>query len=131
MTDGALNRVMHVDDEADIREIARLALECVGGFTVESCATGDQALQKASVFNPEIILLDVMMPGMSGPDVLEALRASPETAQIPVIFMTAKVQVRELEALTELGAVGVIEKPFDPMMVSNLVTDIWERRIVC
>lgn len=130
MTDGAFNRVMHVDDESDIREVARMALEEVGGFTVESCASGTQAIEKAPAFGPEVILLDVMMPGMSGPAVLEALRGMPETASIPVIFMTAKVQAREIEALTELGAIGVIEKPFDPMTMSSLVTEIWRRHAV-
>lgn len=130
MIDSALNRIMHVDDEPDIREVTRLALEDVGGFTVESCASGAQAIEKALDFNPEIILLDVMMPGMSGPEVLEALRSQRETEETPVIFMTAKVQAREIAALTELGAIGVIEKPFDPMTMSSLVTEIWNRHVV-
>ncbi len=130
MTDTALSRVLHVDDESDIREVARLALEDVGGFTVESCASGAQALEKATNFGPDVILLDVMMPGMSGPEVLEALRGRPETADIPVIFMTAKVQAKEVEALTKLGAIGVIEKPFDPMTMSGQVAEIWDRHVV-
>jgi len=72
-----------------------------------------------------------MMPGMSGPEVLEALRGLPEAGGIPVIFMTAKVQAREIEALTGLGAIGVIEKPFDPMTMSSLVIEIWKRHAVC
>jgi CheY-like chemotaxis protein len=130
MTDNALSRILHVDDEPDIREVARLALEEVGGFTVESCSSGAQAIKKAPTFSPDVILLDVMMPSMSGPEVLKALRALPETSEIPVIFMTAKVQAREIEALTELGAIGVIEKPFDPMMMSGQVTQIWDRHAV-
>ncbi len=130
MTDTALCRVLHVDDESDIREVARLALEDVGGFTVESCASGAQALEKAPSFGPDVILLDVMMPGMSGPEVLDALRGRPETADIPVIFMTAKVQAQEVEALTKLGAIGVIEKPFDPMTMSGQVAEIWDRHVV-
>lgn len=119
-----------MDDESDIREVARLALEEVGGFTVESCASGAQAIEKAPDFDPDVILLDVMMPGMSGPEVLEALRGRPDTAGIPVIFMTAKVQASELEALTKLGAIGVIEKPFDPMTMSGQVAEIWGRHAV-
>jgi CheY-like chemotaxis protein len=130
MTDHALSRVLHVDDESDIREIARLALEEVGGFAVESCGSGAQAIEKAAGFGPDVILLDVMMPGMSGPEVLEALRGRPDTVGIPVIFMTAKVQAREVEALIELGAIGVIEKPFDPMTMSGQVTEIWGRHVV-
>ena len=130
MTDSVLNRILHVDDEPDIREVARLALEEFGGFTIESCASGVQALEKAPTFSPDVILLDVMMPGMSGPEVLRALRVLPETAGIPVIFMTAKVQAREIAALTELGAIGVIEKPFDPMTMSGQVAEIWDRHVV-
>lgn len=130
MPGDALKRVLHVDDEPDIREIARLALEEIGGFTVESCASGSQAIDTAPGFVPDVILLDVMMPGMSGPEVLEALRQRPETSGIPVIFMTAKVQASELEALTKLGAIGVIEKPFDPMTMSGQVAEIWDRHAV-
>ncbi len=130
MTDSVLNRILHVDDEPDIREVARLALEELGGFTIESCASGAQALEQAPTFSPDVILLDVMMPGMSGPDVLRALHALPETAEIPVIFMTAKVQAQEIEALTELGAIGVIEKPFDPMTMSGQIKEIWDRHVV-
>jgi len=119
-------RILHVDDEADIRQVAKLALEQVGGFTVESCESGAQAIEKAPIFNPDMILLDVMMPGMSGPDTLEALRGLPETAGTPIVFMTAKVQAPEIKALRELGATGVIEKPFDPMTVSECIKQIWE-----
>lgn len=130
MSEPALNRILHVDDEADIREVAKLALEDVGGFTVESCSSGDEAIERAAAFGPDIILLDVMMPGQSGPEVLKSLRRMPETAETPVVFMTAKVQAREIEALKQLGAIDVIEKPFDPMEVSELVNDIWSRRNV-
>lgn len=129
MTDRDLNRILHVEDEPDIRQVAKLALEAVGGFTVESCASGAQAIERAPEFGPDIVLLDVMMPGMSGPEVLDALRGLQETAEVPVIFMTAKVQAREVEALRELGAVGVIEKPFDPMTISGLVAEIWDRHV--
>ncbi len=130
MSEPALNRILHVDDEADIREVAKLALEDVGGFTVESCSSGAEAIERAAAFGPDIILLDVMMPGQSGPEVLKSLRRMPETAETPVVFMTAKVQAREIEALKQLGAIDVIEKPFDPMEVSELVNDIWSRRNV-
>ncbi len=130
MSEPALNRILHVDDEADIREVAKLALEDVGGFTVESCSSGAEAIERAAAFGPDIILLDVMMPGQSGPEVLKSLRRMPETAETPVVFMTAKVQAREIEALKQLGAIDVIEKPFDPMQVSELVNDIWSRRNV-
>jgi len=126
MADRAPLRILHVDDEPDIREVAKLAFEQVGGFTVESCESGVQAIEKAPLFNADMILLDVMMPGMSGPETLKALRDLPETAGTPIVFMTAKVQASEIRALRELGATGVIEKPFDPMTVSECIKQIWE-----
>ncbi len=125
MTASDLTRILHVDDDPDIREVAKLALETLGGYTVESCESGDAAVAKMPVFHPDIILLDVMMPGMSGPRTLKEIRSLPEGVATPVVFMTAKVQAEEIEALKESGAVDVIEKPFDPMEVSDRVQSIW------
>jgi len=120
-----LSRILHVDDEPDVREVVRLALGMIGGFTVESCASGPQAIERAPLFQPDVILLDVMMPGMSGPETLAELRAAEHGGDTPVIFMTAKTQVREVEELHALGAVGVITKPFDPLRVSEQINRIW------
>lgn len=120
-----LQRVLHVDDEADIREIAQLTLDSIGGFRVETCASGYEALDKAPDFRPDIILLDVMMPGMDGPTTYQELQKNPDTASIPVIFMTAKVQPHEISQYLDMGAVGVITKPFDPLNLSQQVSDIW------
>lgn len=125
MSDRPLNRILHVDDEQDIREVAKLALEGVGGFTLESCESGAEALEKLPGFNPDMILLDIMMPGMDGPSTLEALRKLPEAVETPVVFMTAKVQAHELKAFGALGVVDVIVKPFDPMTLSDRVREIW------
>lgn len=122
-----LTRILLVDDEPDIQEVVRLALEAVGGFTVEVGGSGEEALQKAVKFAPELILLDVMMPGTDGPAVLRMLRELPATAQIPVIFMTAKVQPQEIARFKKLGAVDVIAKPIDPMTLSSTVNVIWGR----
>ncbi|MGD2083421.1 MAG: response regulator [Chromatiales bacterium] len=123
-----LNRILYVDDEADIREIVQLSLEAVGGFTVSLCASGSSALEAARSFRPDLILLDVMMPGMDGPETLRRLRELPETAQTPVVFMTAKVQAGDLERYRELGAAEVVSKPFDPMTLAEQVRRIWRRR---
>ena len=125
MTRGPLTRILHVEDEPDIQEIARMALEMVGGFTVASCDGGQDALAKASTFRPDLILLDVMMPGMDGPTTLAELRKLPDAAATPIVFMTAKVQTHEVARLKELGAADVIEKPFDPMTLADRVTAIW------
>ena len=72
-----LQRILYVEDEADIREVAKLALEMVGGFELAVCASGEEALARAEAFAPQLILLDVMMPGMDGPSTLRELRALP------------------------------------------------------
>jgi two-component system OmpR family response regulator len=120
-----LQRVLYVEDDADIRTIAVLALEAVGGLTVRACASGAEALEAAAAFTPDLLLLDVMMPGMDGPTTLARLREQPGTAGTPVVFMTAKVQASEIEHYKSLGALGVITKPFDPMGLATLVQDLW------
>jgi CheY-like chemotaxis protein len=122
-----LSRILMVEDEPDIQAVARVALEAVGGFTVEMCSSGKEALERVPQYNPDIILMDVMMPGMDGPSTLKSLRANPLTAGYPIIFMTAKVQSHEVARYKEIGALGVIAKPFDPMTLSATVRTIWEQ----
>ncbi|GIX35959.1 MAG: response regulator [Lysobacteraceae bacterium] len=123
-----LARILSVEDEPDLRLIIQLALETVGGLEVELCASGAEALRIARSCRPDLILLDVMMPGLDGPDTLRALREDPATRDIPVVFMTAKVQPGEVEQLMAMGALGVIAKPFDPMRLAQQLQEIWERR---
>ena len=122
-----LKRLLYVEDEADIRTIAITVLEAVGGFAVIPCSSGKQALAAAPAANADLILLDVMMPEMDGPATLKALRDIPQTAQTPVIFMTAKVQASEIRHYKSLGAIEVIAKPFDPMTLSAQINEIWQR----
>jgi CheY-like chemotaxis protein len=121
-----LQRILFVEDDSDIQMVAQLALEDVGGFTVQVCSSGQEALATAGAFAPDIILLDVMMPGMNGVDTFKALKQLPDIAHVPAIFMTAKVQTHEVEQYTAMGAVGVIAKPFDPMTLSKQIQHIWE-----
>jgi len=123
-----LNRILYVEDEPDIQMVAKLALEMVGGFTVKICSSGQEAVAEAVAFDPDLVLLDVMMPGMDGPATLLALHGMPELAAIPVVFMTAKVQPQEIEHYKSLGAVDVIAKPFDPMTLATQVRSAWDRR---
>ena len=122
-----LKRITYVEDEPDIRAIAELALTMVGNFTIDVCSNGTEAIEKAPVFGPDLILLDIMMPGMNGIETFRLLQAIPETAGIPVIFMTAKAQKHEVEGYKDLGAVDVIPKPFDPMTLAHDITAIWNR----
>ena len=121
-----LQRILYVEDEPDIQAVAKLALEMVGGFTVKICSSGEEALREAVAFAPDMILLDVMMPGMDGPSTLMALRELPGLAGLPVAFMTAKVQPAEVAHYKSLGARDVIAKPFDPMALASQVRAIWE-----
>ncbi len=121
-----LKRILYVEDEPDIQAVAKLALEMVGGFTVEVCSSGQEALDKVAAFAPQLVLLDVMMPGMDGPATLAALRQIPGQSELPVIFMTAKVQPGEVAHFKQLGAVEVIPKPFDPMTLSDTIRTVWK-----
>jgi CheY-like chemotaxis protein len=124
---GNRQRILYIEDEPDIRTVAMIALEAVGGFTVRACGSGAQAIEQASAFAPDLILLDVMMPGMDGPATLQALRSLPGMASVPVIFMTAKVQPHEIAQFRALGALDVIGKPFDPMRLADEVRTLWSR----
>jgi two-component system OmpR family response regulator len=114
-------RILHVDDEPDIREVVELSLGLDPDFTVQGCGSGKEALAVAAEWQPDFILLDVMMPVMDGPATLVQLRANAKTEGIPVIFMTARAQAREVDRFRSLGAVGVIPKPFDPMTLAASV----------
>lgn len=121
-----LKRILHVEDDPSIQAVARVALEAIGGFQVLSCSSGAQALREAAHFAPQFILLDVMMPGMGGPETLARLREQLDLTDVPVAFMTAKVQPDEIDHLRGLGAREVIIKPFDPMLLAGQIRSIWE-----
>jgi CheY-like chemotaxis protein len=120
-----LVRIMHVEDDASIQDVVRVALEIVGGFQVNTCSCGQDALDRFSQFQPQLVLLDVMMPGMDGPTTLKHLQQNFDLTQVPVVFMTAKVQANEIESYKALGAQDVVVKPFDPMTLSSQIRQIW------
>lgn len=122
-----LTRVLMVEDDPDIRAVAHLSLTAVGGFTVELCPSGPEALARVPQFRPELVLLDVMMPGMDGPATLRRLQELSSMEGIPVVFMTAKVQPQEVQEYLALGAVEVVAKPFDPMTLPTVLREIWSR----
>ena len=122
-----LHKIMMVEDDPDIQAVASFALEAVGGFEVAVCSGGLEALERVDGFAPDLVLLDVMMPGMDGPTLLRQLRARPATAHLPVVFMTAKAQAHEIAGYKSLGALDVVTKPFVPMTLSQTLLDIWNR----
>jgi CheY-like chemotaxis protein len=126
MSQGRLRTVLYVDVEPDIREIVELALGLVEGLNVEVCESGERALQRLPDITPDLVLLDVMMPGTDGPTTLRRMRADPRFANIPVVFVTAKAMPAEVARFRELGAVAVIAKPFDPLQFGQQIVAIWE-----
>jgi two-component system, OmpR family, response regulator len=125
MADARLERILFIEDDIDIQKIAKLALEALGGFSVLACNSGREALAAVASYSPDLILLDVMMPGMDGPATLKALRQLPGVDVIPAVFMTARVQAHEIADYKALGAADVIAKPFDPMQLAETVRGIW------
>ncbi|MEP7363095.1 MAG: response regulator [Acidobacteriota bacterium] len=120
-----LRRILCIDDNADILEIVKLALEVVGGYSLAVCGSGESGLRKAATWSPDLILLDVMMPGMDGLATLRELQESIDLQDIPVLFMTASVTVDEQEEYWRLGVAGVIGKPFNPLNLAEQVETMW------
>jgi DNA-binding response OmpR family regulator len=118
------HRILIIDDEEDIREVAALSLETVAGWEVVMASSGAQGLARAIEYQPEAILLDVMMPGMDGPATFRELRKNPATARIPVLLLTAKVQSSDQRHFADLGVDAVLFKPFDPMTLSAQIAGV-------
>lgn len=129
MSNNQLNKILLVEDEDDIKVIAQFALEVLGKFEVKYGSSGLEAIPIAEEFKPDLILLDMMMPGMDGVATLMALRAHPDLSKIPVIFMTAKVQTNEITEYKEMGVLDVIAKPFDPMTLAERLRGIWSKTV--
>jgi CheY-like chemotaxis protein len=122
-------RVMCVEDDPDIRTILQFSLENVGGYQVAMCPDGFVALETVGQFAPDLVLMDVMMPGLTGPQTLERLRELPCMAGVPCVFITAKAMAHEVEALLQQGASGVVVKPFDPVTLPQQVRVYLERAV--
>ncbi len=125
MTIKPLMTILYAEDEEDIRSIAQIALEDIGGFQVRYCTDGSEIIKATQDFIPDLFLLDVMMPKMDGPTALSELRKIPKFADIPAIFMTAKIQGKEIDEYKSIGAIDVIAKPFDPMILADTIKEAW------
>lgn len=121
-----INTILLVDDDQHIRRICQVCLTNIGHWQVALAESGYEGLDMARKNKPDVILLDVMMPGMDGPTTLSKLREDPDLKDVPVILMTAKVQPQEVEQYTRLGATGVISKPFDPMTLPQEIRKLVE-----
>jgi len=123
----ALRHVLYVDDEPDIRLVASMALELDPELRVDTADSGEQALALLPSLKPDLVILDVMMPGLDGPTTLARMRADPVLRSIPVLFMTAKAMPEEQARFLQMGVAGVIPKPFDPMRLAGQVCEMWAR----
>jgi two-component system OmpR family response regulator len=122
-----LKTILYVDDEADIREIVQMALGIAQDLSIHTCESGEHALALMLELKPDLLLLDVMMSGIDGPTTLTRMRQDPQLANIPVAFMTAKAMPKEVARFREMGAIGVISKPFNPMTLHEQVFALWEK----
>jgi two-component system, OmpR family, response regulator len=123
----ALKRILLVEDDPDIQTVTSMALGSFGGYTVRVCGSASEAIVAAAEFLPDLILLDVMMPGMDGLDTMRALREVPATASTPVIFLTARVQPADVARYKELDSLAVIRKPFEPTALVETIHELWTR----
>jgi two-component system, OmpR family, response regulator len=121
-------KVLVIDDERDVRDIARLSLARLGSMEVCEAENGQEGVDRAAVERPDAILLDVFMPVMDGPTTLQALRSNPATADIPVIFLTARGGRSGADDLEAMGAAGIVPKPFNPVTLPAQVRAILEGR---
>jgi CheY-like chemotaxis protein len=121
-------RILIIDDEDDIREVAALSLETVAGWEVETASSGALGLARAIEYQPDAVLLDVMMPGMDGPTTFRELRKNPATSHIPALLLTAKVQSSDQRRFADLGVEAILFKPFDPLTLGTQIADVlgWE-----
>jgi CheY-like chemotaxis protein len=118
------HKILIIDDEDDIREVAALSLETIAGWEVIVAESGAQGMERAIEHQPDAILLDVMMPGMDGPTTFHELRKNPATALIPVLLLTAKVQSSDQRRFADLGVEAVLLKPFDPLTLAAQISTV-------
>ena len=127
MPDRPLNRICYVEDDEDIQRIVRMSLERVGKMTVEIVTDPLQAIGVMTAFKPDLVMLDWMMPGMDGPTLFRKMKEDPQMSALPVVFITAKAQSRDMAELMALGAVGTISKPFSPKDLPDQLRAIWKK----
>ena len=118
---GRISRVLVADDDPGLRKLLQFSLQAIGKWQVTLCSSGAEVVAQALGAQPDLILLDVQMPGLDGPTAFLALQGQPALRQVPVIFLTSGAAPEEQARLRSLGARGVIEKPFDPMTLPSRI----------
>ena len=123
---GELKRILHVEDDPDIQAIVKICLETLGGYELLQCPSGKEAIEQAEAFAPDLFMLDMMMPGMNGLEVLAELRKKPSLGEVPTIFITSINAAGKYEQAIDDLAIGMIAKPFDPMLLADQVLNLWK-----
>jgi CheY-like chemotaxis protein len=123
-----LKSVLYVEDDLHVRTTAKLVLEVIGKLEVFDCSSGREALLVARDVHPDLILMDVMMPGLDGVATLLELRRLPHLASTPVVFVTSLTGAADVARYNEAGAIGVIPKPLVPLRLADQLIALWERR---
>ena len=127
MPERPLQRICYVEDDEDIQRIVRMSLERIGNMSVEIVTDPLRAIEVMKACSPDLVMLDWMMPGMDGPALFRQMKQLPETASLPVVFITAKATQRDMEELAALGAAGTISKPFSPRDLPDQLRAIWAK----
>ncbi len=125
MSDKILNTLLYIDDDENLRALVKMSLEIIGHYTLKLSASGAEALEILKVFSPDLILLDLMMPNMSGIEVLKKITMQKELKKTPIILMTGQSELEPLKLSKELAVIGIISKPFDPIQLSEQVQKFW------
>lgn len=123
-----LKKILYAEDEPDVQTIVEMVVQSMSDYEIKACENGRVLMECVEEYNPDLILLDVMMPEMDGPTTFKNLQSNEKTKNIPVIFMTAKAQIHEIKLFNEIGVIGVITKPFDPVQLCPDIQKIWEER---
>ncbi|NRB02699.1 MAG: response regulator [Rhodobacteraceae bacterium] len=127
MTD--LVKVLHVEDDPEILEISGMALTLVGGLDIVQVDRGEKALDVVADFNPQLVLSDMQMPGLTGAETIAAIRKMPQFQNIPCVFMTAKLLDGGESIMTHPQDIGLIPKPFDPMTLADELRALWNSQV--
>ncbi len=120
-----LKKILYAEDETDIQTVVELTVQAMSNYKIKVCDNGQKLMDCVEDYQPDLVILDVMMPEMDGPTTFRHLKHNEKTQDIPVIFMTAKAQAHEVSDFKECGVIGVITKPFDPIKLCEKITKIW------
>lgn len=131
MFERKLKRIMYVEDDPAVQQVVSFCLIDIGGYELQICSSGKEALEEAKEFNPELFLLDIRLPEMSGPEILEKLRETDRFKNIPVIFISAGDIGHETIKYSELGVLGIIKKPFDPISICDTINALYQNNEIC